>query len=241
MSARDDILTRLRPVTGERLAFRGHGEDAPPRPPSAVTTVDGDATVMARRFGDELKRVLGRYEIVEAGRVIGCVVDRCEEWARGPDRAAATSKVLSWATEELPVNGLHDALCARGMTVLVSDDLHDASQRDEAAAAEIGLTSVTAAFAGTGSVVLTPAAGRARAASLLPSKHLLLVPFSRLYPTVEAWLAGLRAEGRLLPLLRERRQWAFVTGPSKSADIELNLTVGVHGPGEVHAVLFDDR
>ncbi len=104
----------------------------------------------------------------------------------------------------------------------------------------IGLTSVDAAFASTGSVALAPGPGRSRAASLLPLRHIMLVPLSRIYPTVEDWLRFLRQAGRLSDLLQRSAQIVFVTGPSKSADIELILALGVHGPQVVHAVVFDD-
>lgn len=239
--ARAEILTRLRGAAD--VAFRGRGEDAPSRPPSAVTSAEGDRRALAERFGLELEQVLGSYEIVSADRVVASVGERLRSWrsddADDQDRSAPA--FLSWAPGQLPVHGLDGALRAAGPTPFVPDDLRDPEQRRAAADVAIGVTSADAAFASTGSVVLTPAAGRSRAASLLPLRHLILVPFSRLFPTVEAWLAELRSSRRLTAMLRERRQWTFVTGPSKSADIELNLTVGVHGPGVVHAVLFDDH
>ena len=45
---------------------------------------------------------------------------------------------------------------------------------------------------------------------------------------------------KLENVVRGNSQLAFITGPSKSADIELNLTLGVHGPRDVHAIVFDD-
>ncbi|MCB0161848.1 MAG: LUD domain-containing protein, partial [Caldilineaceae bacterium] len=83
--------------------------------------------------------------------------------------------------------------------------------------------------------------GRNRAASLLPIRHIALIPTSRLYPTMEAWLAELRADGRLVDTLRQSANWSMITGPSKSADIGGELTLGVHGPKFVHAILFDDN
>jgi L-lactate dehydrogenase complex protein LldG len=85
-------------------------------------------------------------------------------------------------------------------------------------------------LADTGSVVLASSPEEPRARSLLPEVHV-----SRL--RVESILPGLAelfaAVGDDLP-----SALAIVTGPSRSADIEQSLTVGVHGPGEVHVVLL---
>jgi L-lactate utilization protein LutC len=79
-----------------------------------------------------------------------------------------------------------------------------------------------------------------RAASLLPFRHIALIPFSKIYPTMEHWLAEQREDGRLVDTYRSRANVSLITGPSKSADIEMALTLGVHGPKFVHAILFDD-
>jgi L-lactate dehydrogenase complex protein LldG len=126
------------------------------------------------------------------------------------------------------------------VSLFVPTELHDQQERAHAATLSVGLTGVDAAFAGTGSMVLVPSPGKSRAASLLPLHHIALVPFKKIHSTFERWLAGLRSEGKLEGLVREHAQLAFITGPSKSADIELNLTLGVHGPRDVHAIVFDD-
>lgn len=101
--------------------------------------------------------------------------------------------------------------------------------RSELFAADFGLTSAQWAIAATGTLVLDAAVETHRLASLLPPVHVALLPASRL-------LAEL---GEVLHLLERPLPAAvtFVTGPSRTADIELQLVVGVHGPRELHVIL----
>jgi L-lactate dehydrogenase complex protein LldG len=87
-------------------------------------------------------------------------------------------------------------------------------------------------LADTGSVVLASGPEEPRARSLLPEVHVSLLAEERILPGLDELFAAL---GRDLP-----SALAIVTGPSRSADIEQSLTVGVHGPGEVHVVLLTD-
>jgi L-lactate dehydrogenase complex protein LldG len=84
-------------------------------------------------------------------------------------------------------------------------------------------------LADTGSVVLAAGPEEPRARHLLPEAHVSLLSEERILPG----LADLFAEiGDALP-----SALAVVTGPSRSADIEQRLVVGLHGPREVHVVL----
>ena len=69
--------------------------------------------------------------------------------------------------------------------------------------------------------------------SLLPDTHIALVPRSRILRSMEDAFDLLRKERGALP-----RQVAYVSGPSRTADIEMSLTIGMHGPGEVHVFLM---
>ena len=84
-------------------------------------------------------------------------------------------------------------------------------------------------LADTGSVVLVASPEEPRARSLLPSVHVSLLAEDRILPGLAELF---EAVGDDLP-----SALAIVTGPSRSADIEQHLVVGVHGPGEVHVVL----
>jgi L-lactate dehydrogenase complex protein LldG len=86
------------------------------------------------------------------------------------------------------------------------------------------------ALADTGSVVLAASPDEPRARSLLPFTHWTIVERERILPNLDSLFVAL---GRELP-----SALAIVTGPSRSADIEQRLTVGVHGPGDVHVLIL---
>ena len=246
--ARAEILSRLRGIChAERPLFR-HGPDvaAKTEPPAAVTRAEGTGLALARVFGDKLAAISGSYEIVERrAEVAERVKARVLAWHASDggtqeEGDPSVIEVMSWAPGELPLPNLEACLRPAGIALVVPGNLRDRETRRRAAGIEIGLTGVDAAFAATGSLAFASGVGKCRAASLLPLLHIVLVPFSRIHPTFESWLSKLRTSGQLIASLRQSRQLVFVTGPSKSADIELNLTLGVHGPRIVHAVLFDD-
>jgi L-lactate dehydrogenase complex protein LldG len=94
---------------------------------------------------------------------------------------------------------------------------------------DAGVSDAAYGLADTGSVVLVASAEEPRARSLLPFVHVSLLAEDRILPGLEELF---EAVGNDLP-----SALAIVTGPSRSADIEQKLVVGVHGPGEVHVVL----
>lgn len=104
--------------------------------------------------------------------------------------------------------------------------------RDELAAARVGLTGSIAAVAGTGSVAVSCGPGAPRSVSLLPDAHLCLVRAADLFPTLADALDHVLALG-LPPAL------VWVSGPSRSADIAKQITLGVHGPRTFEVVLVD--
>ncbi len=96
--------------------------------------------------------------------------------------------------------------------------------------ADAGLSGVDAALAETGSLVVTSGAGKSRMATLLPPVHIALVPEHSLQVDLFTWTA---ARSGALPA-----NLTLISGPSKTADIEQTMAVGVHGPRRLIAILY---
>lgn len=130
-------------------------------------------------------------------------------------------RVLSWDRDALP----HDVFD------VLHEPLTSSAARGEQAAAEVGVTGCDAAVAETGSLVLLSAPGRARTVSLLPPTHLAIVGRNDVVPTLAD------AFHRLQDRMRASASCTVITGPSRTADIELTLTLGIHGPGRIIVVI----
>ncbi len=208
--SREQILEKL------RQGKRPFPHIAPPanyRP--MIPGVERDPAALLARFTQEAEKA-------------NCVVHQA------PDSEAAIAVVLGligedtavsvWAMSQIPLPGLEDALTARSIAVRGLD-----------ADVRIGLTGVDAALAATGSLVVMSGNGRTRAASLLPPIHIAVVTASQILPDLEGWWAQQRKKG--LEQTRQASNIVVITGPSRTADIAMQLVMGMHGPKELHIVL----
>lgn len=100
---------------------------------------------------------------------------------------------------------------------------------------DAGVTDVQAALAETGALVCTSGPDRSRGLSLIPPVHVALVRRSDILPDMIDYWQQVGSSPADLP-----SSTVFIAGPSKTADIEGELVVGVHGPGQVHIILMPD-
>jgi L-lactate dehydrogenase complex protein LldF len=124
-------------------------------------------------------------------------------------------KIQAWEPAYLP-DGIAEALRAAGIQVQFAPD----------PSIPAGLTGALAAAAETGTLVLPGGAGRSPQASLLPEIHLALLPSASIHASLVDVLK--------LDEIKTASSIALISGPSRTADIEMTLTIGVHGPKEVH-------
>ena len=210
MNPRDTILGAVRQHLG-----RAASAPVPAPPPVPLLgSLDLDAPARLRQFGERLQAVGGHLHLGLDDGGLAAV-----------QQLLAFYQPKSIARSDAPaVAALHAHSNLRSLGWLSPD-----TDRDELFAADLGITAAQWAIAETGTLVLDMAQERHRLASLLPPVHIALLPHSRILCNLGE---ALKTIGRPLP-----PTITFVTGPSRTADIELQLVVGVHGPRELHVVV----
>ena len=147
----------------------------------------------------------------------------------------SADRFVSWDGEHLPVPGLLEDLQRAGLHRIDHQHGFDDEGRSRRKAAYrsllLGITGAEAGFAETGSIVVRSGAGRPRMASLIPAVHVALLPRVSIHRSLAHWAA------QMAPEMSTAANVVFISGPSRTGDIEMRLNKGVHGPGEVHVVL----
>ena len=114
-------------------------------------------------------------------------------------------------------------------------DAADVDRKDAAYAMKCGLTTVDYAVAETGSLVVKADTTQGRSISMLGESHIAVVRTDQIVPDLHDLYSRLQEDfPDGLP-----SNVSLITGPSKTADIELQLVIGVHGPGVVHVILIE--
>jgi L-lactate dehydrogenase complex protein LldG len=214
MSARANIIARIRTRQGKAVTVRAAERETVARhiaahPQSPRPLVDADVVA---RFRDRALNLATTLDEVRAPAEIPAAVAR---YLREQGLAPAAICWPEFAALEWVAHGMHvEARAARG------DDL-------------VGITGAYCAIAETGTLMLCSGPETPPAASLLPETHIAVVARSRIVAGMEDAWALLRRERSSLP-----RAVNFVSGPSRTADIEQTVTLGAHGPYRVHVLLM---
>ena len=230
--------------------------DAPPENPYApllddLPALEERASSVRQRIADELPTLMGQLGDTAALR--GWNVTRCGGVEAALDyvvslatRLGATSVARSQQAvfDRVPV----DAALA-GVGAMCWPAVYDGPDGREAVRRRLsesgmGITGADYAIAETGSVVVLPRRGLSRLVSVVPPVHVAIVRPEDVLGDLDDLFALRRLEFH-----RNGTQgnadlgsyMNFITGPSRTADIEQTIVVGVHGPREVHMVLLDEE
>jgi len=228
----DDIRRALKREGKSTSSNEQRGTYASSRPENLVTEIKRHCQQkrdeLIKQFESELTKVGGRFHRAanaeSAFQLVARIVnDRQAKIMIASDARLLDGIDLPERVEEIGV----------GFVIESDDDFIRT-----AAVADLGLTGVDFALAETGTIVLVARKGQARAISLLPPVHIAVLKPEQVISDLNDLFPLLRSEteaegGNLSSAI------TFITGPSRTADIELTLVVGVHGPQELHVILVD--
>lgn len=210
--SRDKIFAQLKSSSGPALV---HPPITDYRP---VVTVEDDSPAALREL------------FVSKSEQLACVIHKVNHGNEAIraiiDLIGGVKNVTAWDQAEIPVPDLYAALEDAGINLVAHDDPR----------AEAGITGASAALAATGSLVLTSGPGQYRAPSILPPVHIAVLSASQIFASLESWLADHRKSG--LDTFRAASNIVLISGPSRTADIAMELVMGMHGPKELHIILL---
>jgi L-lactate dehydrogenase complex protein LldG len=237
VSSRDEMLGAISNIlkTKEKLAEKSEGRILPPPLEGVMPPIPPEE--LANRFESELKS-LGcnahrATSISELKRLLCSILGHIQ----AKSVVISSNPILSHLQIAKMLEG--QGIKVHAWSVSGEERPESGSFSDECFAAGAGITGVDFALAETGSLVLTSSAEGSQLVSLAPPVYIALYRRSQI-------LASLDEVLQELPISRDpgtpspTRSLVFVTGASKTADIEQILVRGVHGPGTVHAILVED-
>ena len=238
---KEEFLSSVRSALGRE---RAAPETPYPLLEQSVPELEAQAEEIHLRLTENLPLILDEFERI--AKLGGWNLHRARGYEDAIGYAAKLVKSLGVERvvrsdqpvfDALPLDAALGNLGITVTTVTQGEDRSRESLREEIVAAGMGVTGADYAVAETGSVVIMPRKGLSRLVSLVPPVHLALVRPQDVVETLTDLFLLRRLEyhrngGEMGSYLN------FITGPSRTADIESTLVVGVHGPKEVHLVLL---
>jgi len=229
-SARDAMLSRIRAsLAKQRPQLEALAAQAPHAPPPFVHP---PAEELAEQFAQELERL--------QGNVYRCPNDAAAlEHIRTLLTKHNATSVIAWEFEQIGLSGLKELLedlqIVKLDSVALGPDRAERLQQLEPA--QICISGADVGIAESGTLMVRGGPQRGRLASLLAPVHIAVLRTSQLVRGLGQALAEIQS--RHGPdVFADSSSLTLITGPSRTADIEMTLTHGVHGPREVHVMLI---
>jgi L-lactate dehydrogenase complex protein LldG len=179
------------------------------------------------QFIEEVRKINGNSEFMEnEDGIRNFIIELVEE--RG------FSSFAIWESDLLQRLNLREVLQNKGLKPAAGNN------KEEIAGADIGITEADFAIADSGTLVLMTNERQPRSVSLIPPVHVAILESNKIVASIHELFAFLTSPVTGMHSIEDLSScMTFITGPSRTADIELNLTLGVHGPKEIFVLVYD--
>jgi L-lactate dehydrogenase complex protein LldG len=212
------VIAAVRKALGRSAPQQGGAKPAPPTIPELIVRLVNSDAGLPELFAERAKANKMYVQLVDADALAAAVVAAMQ---------AKQVKTIGYSVSSLlERTGVIAALSAAGMTMHRWDQL----TLDAAYDVDCGLTDVFKAVAETGSLVIRGSSSQGRSLSLVPPMYVAVVEPKNIVPDLYDLFAQLAGQGT--------PDISIISGPSKTADIEMNLVTGVHGPGVVQVFVL---
>ncbi|MGE7605201.1 LutC/YkgG family protein [Peribacillus frigoritolerans] len=178
---------------------------------------------------EQCKRVHTKFHVTDSKQVMHCLKQVIEELGNGPLIIPKDDRFSDYGLENI----------LKEKDVHIWDHQAGNENIEKAERANIGITFSEMTLAESATVVLFSDKDHGRSISFLPSCHVSIIPKSSIVPRMTQAAAAIRSKvtrGEVVPSCIN-----FITGPSNSADIEMDLVVGVHGPIKAVYIIVEDK
>jgi L-lactate utilization protein LutC len=196
---------------------------------------------MVYLVSDKLQFVAGdreqsRTERIDKLKFVGQVGARVAEICR----SVGASEVALSDSGLIAEMNLQEQLGAQGFSIFMPDAVSSDHEQIVARLANcgVGLTAADYAIAETGTIVLSSDEQNALLVSLLPPVHIALVRSSQIAASLDEVISKIGKER--IDRVDASRSVTLITGPSRTSDVELVLSIGVHGPKELHVIILNE-
>lgn len=237
LSSRDKILSRIKTGLNQPGNDRRLGSEPPAHKPGHPATdkirIESDNNIEREQqelidiFTNELAQVNGLFKVVNNE-------DELRRYLSDVTTEHDSKSFIVWGTPLIAQLKVIEYLKTNDLRVVKSRD------KNQLEGADIGITEVDFAIADSGTLVLFSDPNKPRLTSLIVPLHIAILDSKKIVRNIfdlfqiigHEYNEGLDSK-RIMSCI------TFITGPSRTADIELNLTLGVHGPKELHVLIYN--
>jgi L-lactate dehydrogenase complex protein LldG len=220
MSERENIFARIKEaLTLKAHAHHGHGLPTVAEHRDVMPTVGATVEEQFALFAKNASDLKAAFKLVKDETELAAelqVLSAAEKWQRA---ATHTGLLVQGQTKVL------------GLPTIVTNDGYDKHELEKC---DVGISECDALIAQTGTVLVTSRSAGGRALSCLPPHHVVIARREQLVPDLPAAMALVkqRYAGNFPSMI------SFITGPSRTGDIERILVLGAHGPKKLTIFCF---